>query len=217
VEELRRERDQIEQGGLPIADLAGSVMHSMRLAEEAMDSEALPDRRFVIADLEMTLRTLVRVEQQQLLMTLPHLAAPIAPETYSTLTMRLAPVPVALLPEHPAAAAFAAQLESLQEGFLGWNAPAGTNEARAALDSLTQLLSIRQRWGSASVAGEIQALGDSLAIIGKAIARLPPINVRRAYRRHVADFQAVAATLDARAPATPEAFQAWPSSRAAPD
>jgi hypothetical protein len=208
VEDLRRERDTAEQLGLPIDELAGGVVRAIRLAEEAMAAEAPPDRRYIVADLETSLRTLLRLEANRLLVSLPRHAAPIAPEHYSTVTMRLAPLPPpAAAPERPATVALATHLESLQEAFLDWKPRTGATAARTPLDSLTRLLAARPTWESASVAGEAQALGAALAAFGKTATRRLPAGARRAYSEAVAQFQAAAGALSAEGSASPAELQ----------
>lgn len=182
LEELRR-----EQADATMADIAAATVHAVRAAEQAIAAESPDGHRYIISELQTTLRGYIAPRADQFVLRLPTAQQAIPPGYLGSLQLTVGQMPA--LPAAPILTqALVSGLEEAQALFSKWEQTPGAPAAQAVVTQLTHLLALHPNWEGAEFSRAMFALADAIAMFSATFAHEEPAEVLHNYQNSLQEF-----------------------------
>lgn len=167
LEELRR-----EQADATMADIAAAAVHAVRAAEQAIAAASPDGNRYIISELQTTLRGYIAPRADQFVLRLPTAQQAIPPGYLGSLHLTLGQTPTLSTPAAPSLTqALVNALETAQAIFSNWEQTPDAPAAQAVIAQLTHLLALHPNWEGNEFSRAIHALADAMATFSAPFAR----------------------------------------------
>lgn len=192
--ELQRRLDEFEREktGLTVESVGASLVRAIRSTESAMENEAGGDRRYVISELQASLRGFLSRQDNDLTLRLPRPEQTVPPDNLGNIQMTLRSAPPRITPD--AVFALATAVETAQLVFNSLPAKAfsrpGTDAAQEIVEWSSHLLANLQQWQEESFVQAAHALAAAAARLAESLPRKAPREAAEEYRaaaRHLTE------------------------------
>ncbi len=177
IAELEREK---VQG--PVETMMAAIVRSVQTAEQAITAET-PSHPYVVSQLQATLRGLVNVQGENLVLSLPQAEQPVDPNLLTSMQIAVSQIPFSSAPD--SALLLQEALEGAQVAFSTWNQEPGAAVAQDITARLTHLLATRQQWKGEDFLRSVQTLVDALTKFADALPQQIPPELLIVYRTKV--------------------------------
>jgi len=183
--DLQRRLDEFERekAGLTVESIGASLVGAIRSAEAAMAEEAGEDRRYVISELQASLRGFLSRQDNDLTLRLPRPEQTVPPDNLGNLQVTLKSVPPRILPE--SVIALATELETAQLTFASLLEKSGGSETSPAQEIVawsSHLLANLSQWREESFAQAAHAMAAAAVRLSESLPQRTPSNAAEQYR-----------------------------------
>ncbi|MBL8190722.1 MAG: hypothetical protein JNK38_22075 [Acidobacteria bacterium] len=204
--ELRRQLDDFEREktGLTIDEIGSVLIQAMRSAEEALAAESPNESRYLISQLQTTLRGFLSRQATTLTLRMPRPEQTVPTDNLGSVQLNLVRVPPPVLPNE--VAAFGSALEIAQAAFNAWSQRAGANVAGQIVALATQMRATLSQWTADAFLASVRALADAAVNWSQSLGSSVPDRILESARAAAKRLFAAAQLLTPARRPSPEEF-----------
>src|SRR5438034_1267017 len=174
--DLNRQLEDLKQqrADIPVESIAAAAIRSVRSAERTIAEQVPEGNRYIMPQLQTSLRGFVLQSAGALALRLPFPEHAVPSDLLGTLDMTIAQVPPAMPALPPGVFApttpLVAALENAQNMFARWKLRRGAIASRRFVDGVTQLLSMQPFWNLNDLRFALEILADVVTSLAKSLS-----------------------------------------------